>query len=38
VERLRTAAPIAPADEATYYQGGDEGYLTYPAYQYTTAA
>jgi N-ethylmaleimide reductase len=35
VERLRTGLPIAPADEATYFQGGDNGYLTYPAYQYT---
>jgi N-ethylmaleimide reductase len=35
VERLRTGLPIAPADEATYFQGGDSGYLTYPAYQYT---
>ncbi|MFC7327209.1 alkene reductase [Marinactinospora rubrisoli] len=35
VERLRTGAPIAPYDEATYYQGGDAGYLTYPTYQYT---
>ncbi|MFJ9007520.1 alkene reductase [Streptomyces canus] len=35
VERLRTDLPIAPADEATYFQGGDNGYLTYPAYQYT---
>ncbi|QUC60244.1 alkene reductase [Streptomyces sp. A2-16] len=35
VERLRTGLPIAPADEATYFQGGDKGYLTYPAYQYT---
>ena len=34
VERLRTGVPIAPVDEATYYQGGDAGYLTYPAYQY----
>ncbi|MGP4012154.1 alkene reductase [Streptomyces sp. 4N124] len=34
VERLRTGLPIAPVDEATYYQGGDLGYLTYPAYQY----
>ncbi|QIS20495.1 alkene reductase [Nocardia terpenica] len=33
VERLRRALPIAPVDEATYYQGGDEGYLTYPTYQ-----
>ncbi|MGW0516062.1 alkene reductase [Crossiella sp. NPDC003009] len=35
VERLRNALPIAPVDEATYYQGGDAGYLTYPAYQYS---
>ncbi len=35
VERLRTGLPIAPTDEATYYAGGDAGYLTYPAYQYT---
>lgn len=35
VERLRTGLPIAPVDEATYYQGGDAGYLTYPADQYT---
>ncbi|MEV1080487.1 alkene reductase [Streptomyces sp. NPDC050211] len=34
VERLRTGLPIAPVDEATYYQGGDSGYLTYPAYQH----
>ncbi|MFE0023490.1 alkene reductase [Amycolatopsis sp. NPDC059021] len=35
VERLRNALPIAPVDEATYYQGGDAGYLTYSAYQHT---
>ncbi|WP_328360029.1 alkene reductase [Streptomyces sp. NBC_00445] len=35
VERLRTGLPIAPVDEATFYQGGDSGYLTYPAYQHT---
>lgn len=35
VERLRTNLPLAPVDEATYYQGGDAGYLTYPAYQHT---
>jgi len=34
VERLRNALPIAPVDEATFYQGGDSGYLTYPTYQY----
>ncbi|MFF3438964.1 alkene reductase [Streptosporangium sp. NPDC002721] len=35
VERLRTGLPVAPVDEATYYQGGDAGYLTYPAYRHT---
>ncbi|MCO5994244.1 alkene reductase [Actinoallomurus rhizosphaericola] len=35
VERLRIGLPIAPVDEATYYQGGDAGYLTYSAYQHT---
>ncbi|MDC2960263.1 alkene reductase [Streptomyces gilvifuscus] len=35
VERLRTGVPIAPVDEATYYHGGDAGYLTYPSYQHT---
>ncbi|GAA3190183.1 MULTISPECIES: alkene reductase [Streptomyces] len=34
VERLRAGHPLAPADEATYYEGGDRGYLTYPAYSY----
>ncbi|NUS12726.1 MAG: alkene reductase [Streptomyces sp.] len=34
VERLRTGVPIAPVDEATFYTGGDAGYLTYPAYQH----
>ncbi|WP_329377862.1 alkene reductase [Streptomyces sp. NBC_01716] len=34
VERLRAGLPIAPVDEATYYQGGDAGYLTYPAHEY----
>jgi N-ethylmaleimide reductase len=34
VERLRGGLPIAPADEATYYQGGDAGYVTYSAHQY----
>ncbi|MEU3224297.1 alkene reductase [Streptomyces sp. NPDC006976] len=34
VERLRAGLPIAPVDEATYYQGGDAGYLTYPAHPY----
>ncbi|MFC5291051.1 alkene reductase [Actinokineospora guangxiensis] len=35
VERLRAALPLAPVDESTYYQGGDHGYLTYPAYQHS---
>ncbi|MGW3285207.1 alkene reductase [Streptomyces sp. NPDC001002] len=34
VERLRSGLPIAPVDEATYYQGGDAGYLTYGAHQH----
>ncbi|QQQ77304.1 alkene reductase [Saccharothrix sp. 6-C] len=35
VERLRAGLPLASADTATYYQGGDAGYLTYPAYRHT---
>ncbi|MET9565128.1 alkene reductase [Streptomyces tauricus] len=35
VERLRTGLPIAPMNEAHYYEGGDQGYLTYPAFQHT---
>jgi N-ethylmaleimide reductase len=35
VERLRTGVPLAPHDEATFYTGGDAGYLTYPSYAYT---
>ncbi|MFF7194402.1 alkene reductase [Streptomyces sp. NPDC008079] len=34
VERLRVGLPLAPVDEATYYQGGDAGYLTYSSHQY----
>lgn len=34
VERLRAELPVAPADEATFYQGGDDGYVTYPAYKH----
>ncbi|MFD8793060.1 alkene reductase, partial [Streptomyces vinaceus] len=34
VERLRLGLPVAPMDEATLYQGGDAGYLTYTAYQH----
>jgi N-ethylmaleimide reductase len=35
VERLRQCLPIAQHDQATWYAGGDAGYLTYPAYQHT---
>ncbi|QES51835.1 alkene reductase [Streptomyces venezuelae] len=34
VERLRGGLPITPVDEATYYQGGDAGYLTYSAHRH----
>lgn len=34
VERLRGALPLAPVDEVTYYQGGDQGYLTYAPHTY----
>ncbi|MFI7617216.1 alkene reductase [Nonomuraea terrae] len=34
VERLRQGLPIAPHDEATWYEGGDAGYLTYTAYRH----
>ncbi|MEU4181319.1 alkene reductase [Streptomyces sp. NPDC026589] len=34
VERMRAGLPIAPEDEATYFQGGDGGYVTYPSYQH----
>ncbi|WP_206685767.1 hypothetical protein [Kribbella qitaiheensis] len=34
VERLRLDLPIAADDLASWYAGGDTGYLTYPAYQH----
>ncbi|MFD3611141.1 alkene reductase [Streptomyces atroolivaceus] len=34
-ERLRSGLPLAPADENTFYQGGNAGYITYPSYQHT---
>lgn len=34
VERLRQGLPIAPHDQATWYTGGDAGYLTYPTYRH----
>ena len=30
VERFRQGLPLAAADEATYYQGGERGYIDYP--------
>jgi N-ethylmaleimide reductase len=30
-ERFKTGAPLAPADKATFYQGGASGYTDYPA-------
>jgi N-ethylmaleimide reductase len=35
VERLRAGPPVAPADEATSYQGGDAGHPTFPACAHT---
>jgi len=37
VERLRQGLPLALDDEATWYQGGDAGYLTYPTHQHAAA-
>ncbi|MDF2255995.1 alkene reductase [Streptantibioticus ferralitis] len=34
VERFRTGAPLREADTATFYQGGDTGYLDYTSHQY----
>lgn len=31
VERFRHNAPLAPGDKDTFYQGGDKGYIDYPA-------
>jgi len=33
VERFRMHAPLARADQNTFYQGGAKGYVDYPAYQ-----
>jgi N-ethylmaleimide reductase len=33
VERIRLGAPLAEADPATYYTGGDQGYLDYPRHR-----
>jgi N-ethylmaleimide reductase len=37
VERLRTDLPLAEADPATFYEGGERGYLTYGSHSYTAA-
>lgn len=37
VERLRAGLPLAPDDEATWYAGGDRGYVTYPTYAHPAA-
>ncbi|SEB93143.1 N-ethylmaleimide reductase [Nocardioides exalbidus] len=37
VERLRVNAPIAPFDQATWYAGGDRGYVDYPTHLPETA-
>ncbi|WP_017591478.1 alkene reductase [Nocardiopsis potens] len=34
VERLRADLPLDPHDEATFYTGGEKGYLTYTSYRY----
>ncbi|WP_432842047.1 alkene reductase [Dactylosporangium sp. CA-092794] len=34
VERLRRDLPLDEADQATFYTGGDTGYLTYTHYRY----
>jgi N-ethylmaleimide reductase len=34
VERFRQDLPIAEDNQATWYAGGDNGYITYPPYQF----
>lgn len=38
VQRLRTGAPLAKSDQATYYAGGAKGYIDYPALAETAEA
>jgi N-ethylmaleimide reductase len=38
VERFRLNAPLAVGNEATFYQGGDEGYIDYPVMYQDAAA
>lgn len=35
VERLRSRLPIVEDDQDTWYQGGNAGYVDYPAYRHT---
>ncbi len=36
VERLRLALPLAEADPATFYGGGELGYLDHPTYRFAS--
>lgn len=38
VDRIRTGAPWAADDQATWYTGGDAGYLDYPTHAASSAA
>jgi 2,4-dienoyl-CoA reductase-like NADH-dependent reductase (Old Yellow Enzyme family) len=38
VHRLAVGAPLSPGDVATFYSGGAEGYVDYPAYSEAEAA
>ncbi len=38
VERIRIGAPLAAGDPATFYAGGDEGYIDYPRFSEAEAA
>jgi len=38
VERIRIGAPLAQGDPATFYAGGDEGYIDYPRFDEAEAA
>ena len=38
VDRLAVDAPLSPGDEGTYYSGGAEGYVDYPALNEAKAA
>jgi len=31
-ERFKVGAPLAPADQSTYYSGSEQGYIDYPAF------